>query len=70
MPNHGYSEKRPDSTLVNPPVQDVENLASAYDCTGLIPSQVLNDEEAESYARLYAIHMQKPTEPGEESPFR
>ncbi len=69
MPNFGYSKKKPE-TPENPPEQDIQNLASAYECTGLIPSQVLDEAEAENYARLYAIHKQKPTKPGEESPFR
>lgn len=48
-------EKRPD-----PVVQEVENLASATECTGLVPAAVQTPEEGSSYAQLYAIHEQKP----------
>ena len=46
--------------LVNPPIREVENLASATECTGLIPSAIQNESDAEHYARLFAIHQQKP----------
>ena len=42
------------------PIPDVENLASACECTGLTPAAVQSDEEGENYAELYAIHRQKP----------
>ena len=38
---------------------DVEMLASATECTGLVPSAIHTLEEAEDYASLYAIHEQK-----------
>lgn len=47
-------------TLVNPPIREVEELASATECTGLAPAAIQTPSEAESYAELYAIHMQKP----------
>ena len=50
-------ERKP--VLPNPPIAEVENLSSATECTGLIPSAVMNPSEAEHYARLYAIHQQK-----------
>ena len=43
-----------------PPVIEVENLASATECTGLVPAGVQTPEEGENYAELYAIHEQKP----------
>ncbi|MBR6571592.1 MAG: hypothetical protein IKK75_14175 [Clostridia bacterium] len=43
----------------DPLVWDVENLASATECTGLVPSAIQTSEEAEDYANLYAIHLQK-----------
>ncbi|MEF9880648.1 MAG: hypothetical protein RR653_05280 [Clostridia bacterium] len=58
---HNHSE-----TLVNPPIWDVEDLASATECTGLTPAAVQTQSEAESYARLYAIHEQKPVSEPEE----
>ena len=50
----------------NPPIKGVENLASVTECTGLTPTAVLNEAEAESYARLYAIHEQRPVRNPEE----
>ncbi len=43
----------------DPLVWDVEKLASATECTGLVPAAIQTPEEAEDYARLYAIHLQK-----------
>ncbi len=42
------------------PFYDTEKVASTTECTGLSPAAVLSDEEAESYAELYAVHRQKP----------
>ncbi|MEG0742169.1 MAG: hypothetical protein RSG96_01555 [Clostridia bacterium] len=50
----------------NPPIEGVENLASATECTGLTPTAVRNEGEAESYSRLYAIHAQRPVRNPEE----
>ena len=52
-------KKERKTVLPNPPITEVENLSSATECTGLIPSAVTNSNEAEDYARLYAIHQQK-----------
>ncbi|MDD3336061.1 MAG: hypothetical protein PHI98_11165 [Eubacteriales bacterium] len=43
----------------NPPIREVENLSSVTECTGLTPSAILSDSEAENYAELYAIHEQR-----------
>ena len=43
----------------NPLEWDEENLASATECTGLVPAAIQTPEEAEDYAQLYAIHLQK-----------
>lgn len=53
-------------TPVNPPVPKVEELASATECTGLIPSAVHTPGQARSYADLYPIHAQKPLHDNEE----
>ena len=45
---------------------EVAELASATECTGLIPSAVRTPGQAHSYAELYAIHEQKPAGDGEE----
>ena len=42
----------------DPLVWDVEDLASATECTGLVPAAIQTPEEAEDYSRLYAIHLQ------------
>lgn len=34
---------------------DSNNTVSSTECTGLIPTPPLNDEEAESYTDIYAI---------------
>ncbi|MBQ2699535.1 MAG: hypothetical protein IJF65_00080 [Clostridia bacterium] len=44
------------------PFYDIENIASATECTGLIPAQVEDEEQVENYARLYAVHPVKPRE--------
>ena len=47
-------KKERKTILPNPPITEVENLSSATECTA-----VTNSNEAEHYARLYAIHQQK-----------
>ncbi len=37
-----------------------ENISSSTDCTGLMPSMVYTDEEAENLSRLEGIHPIKP----------
>ncbi|RPF43342.1 hypothetical protein EDD70_2305 [Hydrogenoanaerobacterium saccharovorans] len=34
---------------------DFDTIASATECTGLIPTPPLSDEEAESYTDIYSI---------------
>lgn len=51
----------------NPLEWDVEKLASATECTGLVPAAIQTLEEAEDYSRLYAIHLQKPAWTREEA---
>jgi hypothetical protein len=36
------------------------SVASAMDCTGLIPSEVIGEEESENYEELYDILPEKP----------
>ena len=38
------------------PFYDVENLVSATECTGLMPTLAQDEEQDEHYAALYAIH--------------
>ena len=51
------SRNAPAQTL---PILETEDLASATECTGLVPAGVQTPDEAENYAQLYAIHEQKP----------
>lgn len=46
----------PAEFIPTPPEREIEELASATECTGLIPAGVPTDDEAENYARLYGIH--------------
>lgn len=38
---------------------DSENVASATECTGLIPTPPISEEEAESYTKIYNIPQPK-----------
>ncbi|MBQ8149433.1 MAG: hypothetical protein IJ041_02860 [Clostridia bacterium] len=51
---HPVSNRK--NTVETPPEREIEELASATECTGLIPAGVPTDDEAENYARLYGIH--------------
>ena len=51
---------------VNPPVPEVAELASATECTGLLPSAVRRPGQPHRYALFYAFHEQKPGGEGEE----
>ncbi len=44
-----------DENTSNYPYDDAENIVSATDCTGLIPTPPVNQTEAESYAELHSI---------------
>ncbi len=41
---------------------DLDKVASITECTGLIPSALMDEEEAESYRDLYSIHKQIPSD--------
>ncbi len=64
MKNEVKSPKRNPS---DPLEWDTENLASATECTGLVPAAIQTPEEAEDYSRLYAIHNQKTAWTSEEN---
>ncbi len=38
------------------PFYNINSTMSTNDCTGLVPSGVLDDSESESYGELYSIH--------------
>jgi hypothetical protein len=44
------------------PHYDLENVASITECTGLIPSALKDEEEADAYGDLYSIHKQIPSD--------
>lgn len=44
------------------PSYDLEKVASTTECTGLIPSALKDEEEADAYGDLYSIHKQIPSE--------
>ena len=49
------------------PFYDVMKTASTTECTGLVPSGILDESESEAYGELYAIHPPKAPEDGEEN---
>lgn len=53
-------EKHYKEPKIETPFIEVEDLASATECTGLVPAGIQTPAEAENYAELYAIHEQKP----------
>ncbi len=55
-------DKPRNDTITTPPIRDIEDLASATECTGLIPAGVPSEDEAEEYARLYGVHPIKPND--------
>ncbi|MBE5802556.1 MAG: hypothetical protein E7319_09760 [Clostridiales bacterium] len=58
--NHQHTPLR--DPITTPPERDIEDLASATECTGLIPAGVPTTVEAEEYARMYGIHPIKANE--------
>ncbi|MHB1314143.1 MAG: hypothetical protein ACYCX2_01495 [Christensenellales bacterium] len=52
-------EEYNDSCLADSTELD-KGIASAMDCTGLIPSAVLTEDQSESYGSLYNIHRPEP----------
>lgn len=53
-PKNKKSNKRFDLSNIEEPDMDMEfSTCSSYDCTGLIPSEVVNQEEYENYDEMY-----------------
>ena len=44
------------------PIYDLDKVASITECTGLIPSALQDEEEADAYGDLYSIHRQIPSD--------
>lgn len=47
---------RKDRKPVLEPLYDIERIASSTECTGIAPAPILDQDAAETYASLYAIH--------------
>lgn len=53
-PKNKKSSKRFNISNIEEPDMDMEfSTCSSYDCTGLIPSEVVNQEEYENYDEMY-----------------
>lgn len=53
-PKNKKSSKRFNISNIEEPNMDMEfSTCSSYDCTGLIPSEVVNQEEYENYDEMY-----------------
>lgn len=53
-PKNKKSSKRFNVSNIEEPNMDMEfSTCSSYDCTGLIPSEVVNQEEYENYDEMY-----------------
>lgn len=53
-PKNKKSNKRINVSNIEEPDMDMEfSTCSSYDCTGLIPSEVVNQEEYENYDEMY-----------------
>lgn len=53
-PKKKKSSKRFNISNIEEPNMDMEfSTCSSYDCTGLIPSEVVNQEEYENYDEMY-----------------
>ncbi len=50
------------------PFFDLDQVASATECTGMLAAQVWNGDEAENVSSLEGIHQIKPAEPHEQKP--
>lgn len=48
------------------PFYEMMTTASTTECTGLVPSGVIDEGESESYGELYSIHPPKAPKNGEE----
>lgn len=62
--HHGKEDRHmpPKPKKQEEPRYDLENVASITECTGLIPSALMDEEEADAYRDLYSIHKQVPTD--------
>lgn len=50
------------------PFYTLNTTASANECTGLVPSGILEESEGENYGELYAIHPPQPDDQPNKEP--
>ena len=50
------------------PFYTLNTTASAHECTGLVPSGILEEAEGENYGELYAIHPPQPDDQPNKEP--
>ena len=50
------------------PFYTLNTTASANECTGLVPSSILEEAEGENYGELYAIHPPQPDDQPKKEP--
>ena len=50
------------------PFYTLNTTASANECTGLVPSGILEEAEGENYGELYAIHPPQPDDQPKKEP--
>ncbi len=55
------AKKNPLRPAEDDPFYDVQQAASMTECTGILPAQIGNDEEAESIAALESVHPVQPS---------
>lgn len=48
-------EKRSDHSYNQEILDEVDTVASTTECTGLIPTPPVSEDEAESYTKIYSI---------------
>ena len=58
MSRRKVEEPRPNPS--RDPFFDIEKVASATECTGLMPAQIQTEEQGEDVAALQSIHRIKP----------
>lgn len=59
---------RKDRKPVQEPLYDIERVASSTECTGIAPAPILDEDTAETYAELYAIHIPQVDEEAKPHP--
>ncbi len=53
-------KETPRKNLSRDPIFDIEQVASATECTGILPAQIETAEQGESISRLQSIHTIAP----------